>query len=185
MPIYETMSGGTNDFTALMHVDEADAWTGKFKPNGMEKNWPTPPIIQPLNDKRRKKQKPQADIGHLVPGAFVLNEKACTALREFLQPFGQLLPVLCGNETKYYYNVTKLISVIDEGASEKLQGGTAIIRARFHANAIPSGVHIFKDPITANARIYLTTEAKEAFEKIVSENMLSGLIFFAAGEEWY
>jgi hypothetical protein len=184
MSLWEMMTGGTNNFTALVHANEEDAWSGTFKPNGLPKHWETRPHIQPFVDKKRKNPKPQADIGHLVPGAMVLNEKSYNVLKDFLQQYGQLLPVDCKGEVKYYYNVTHLISVIDVANSEKLEGGTAIVRARFLDAAIPKDAQIFKDPITANARIYLSTAAKEILEKNITENGLTGILFFRAGENW-
>ena len=135
--------------------------------------------MQPFVEKRRKKQKPQADIGYLTAGTFFLNDKAKNALADFLLQFGELLEVACENEVKYYYNVTNLISCIDYEKSEKI--GQSVIKAFFLPTAIPHDAQVFKDPLTVGTAIYLTTSAKAILEQRIADAQLTGLRIFAAG----
>jgi hypothetical protein len=182
MDLWEMRCGNLNDFASLIHVDAADVWQEIFDADGSEKNWPKRPAVQPFVDKRRKKQKPLADISFLTHGTILLNERAYSVLVDFLQPFGQLLEVDCSAGLRYYYNVTRLRNIIDFERSEKL--GTAITRAVFKPQAFPVGAEIFKDPLTATTRIYLSDAAKIILEQRIGQANLSGLLIFKAGENW-
>ena len=174
------MSGGTNNFTMLVFLNDEDTLNGPFKVDGKLKQWDFQPSIQPFFDKRRKKQKPQADISDLTSGALVLNEKAYHTLRDFLLPFGQLLPVDCSGEIKYFFNVTNIISCIDIEKSGKV--GQCVTDPVFLANAIPAGVQVFKDPLTVGTAIYLTPAAKVILEQLITTAGLTGLVIFKAGD---
>lgn len=173
------MCGNVNDFSVLVDADPADAWAGIFDPDGKPKQWAKRPAVQPFVEKRRKKQKPQADIGYLTPGALILNHKAYDALADFLLEFGELLELDCIGEVKYYYNVTNLISCIDFANSGKIEN--CVTKAAFLSHAIPKDSQIFKDPLTANARTYLTSAAKTILEQRIAAAQLTGLEIFEAG----
>ena len=109
----------------------------------------------------------------------MLNERAKNELADFLLQFGELLEVDCAGEVKYFYNVTNIVSCIDYENSTKR--GTAVTKAVFLAQAIPSDAQIFKDPLTANARTYLTSAAKAILEHRIAAAQLTGLEIFEAG----
>jgi hypothetical protein len=179
MEVWEMMCGNVNDFSVLVFANDEDAWAGIFTPDGKPKQWAKRPSVQPFVEKRRKKQKPQADIGYFHPGTFMLNEKARTALADFLLQFGELVEVDCEDEVKYYYNVTNLVSCVDYEGSAKL--GTAVTKAVFLADAIPTDAQIFKDPLTVSTRTYLTSAAKAILEQRIADAQLTGLKIFEAG----
>lgn len=181
--LFEFMSGGTNNFASLVCKDRAKLWGGIFNTNGKPKTWDEKPQIEPFVDKKKKKQAPVADISYLVPGTVVLNERAYIAAKDFLSQFGEFLEVDCLGGTVYFYNITNLLSCIDFENSEKIEG--AVIKATFLPNAIPDDILIFKDPLTAGGKMYITEKAKLAFEKIIADANLTGIIFFKAGENWY
>lgn len=182
MALWEVTTAGSNDFTMMVYTNNEDVASGIFRPNGLPKNWQTRPSIQPFVDKKRKKQKPQADISHLTHGTMILNQRAYQVLADFLQRYGELLALDCQGELKYYYNVTNLVSCVDFEASTKIED--CVTKPVFCEQKIPAGAHIFKDPLTVGTRIYLTDEAKALLEEMIADAGLTGLIFFKAGEHW-
>lgn len=183
MNFFEAMCSGINDFTPLVYASAEDALGEPFATDGKPRHWQKKPCVQPNWNKRRKKQKPIADFGLIAPGGIALSEKAYKAVGEFLGQFGQLLEVDCCGEVRYWYNVTNLVSCIDFDKSEKIED--AVTKAAFLPAAIPTGIQILKDPLTASTRIYLTDAAKEILEKTISDAGLTGLAFFKAGEGRY
>jgi hypothetical protein len=177
--LWEFTSGGTNNFSVYVYVNQADSFAGIFRTDGNPIHWDTQPSVQAFVDKKRKVQKPQADIGYLTHGTIILNAKAYSALKDFLLQFGQLLEIDCSGEVRYFYNITNLISCIDYEASEKM--GTAVVKAEFHQDKIPKDAQIFKDPLTSGVRMYLTQSAKDHLEKIITDNALTGFLFFEGG----
>lgn len=182
MNLWEITSGGTNDFTVLVFSNKEDLRAGIFDTDGRPKKWETRPCIQAFVDKKRKKQKPLADIAYLDPGTFILNKKAYNTLKTLLEQFGELLELDCDGEVHYFYNVTNLISCVDFEKSEKIED--CVIKATFLDDAIPGGIQIFKDPLTAASHIYVTSDAKTVVEQLISEGGLSGARFLIAGEDW-
>lgn len=125
-------------------------------------------------EKRRKDQKPHANVSLLVPGALVLDEKAKAILGEFLQRFGQLLELDCEGELRWFYNVTRMIACIDAQRSESFEGG-GIPREAFDESAVPSEPLVFKDPRTAPVRIYVNDASKALVERAVTDAGLTGI----------
>lgn len=181
--LWECMSG-SSDFAGLTATDMQDMMDGIFNTDGQKKQWQKIPAIRPSHYKNKKNQPPLADIGWLVPGAIVLNSKAHAVLGDFLAPFGEMLEMTCDAEVCYFYNVTNLVACIDFDKSEKTPSGLSVRKAEFFDSAIPEGLQIFKDPLTAGSRIYLTATAKDAFERAIVANGLTGLHFFEAGKKF-
>ena len=183
MELWEMMCTDVETWSVYVYTNDDDVIRRVFRPDGKPKSWETRPSIQPYVNKRRKKQKPLADIGHLTVGTFILSEKAHHVLGSLFLQFGQLLEVDCEGETKFYFNVTNLISFIDFEQSSKI--GHAVTKPVILPAAIPSGIQIFKDPLTIGTAIYLTTEAKVVLESLIRAEKLTGLAIFKAGEGPY
>jgi hypothetical protein len=181
---WELTSGGDNNFATLMCQNEDDVWNNFFATDGKPLHWAKVPMVLPVINKKRKKQLPVPDIAWLLPGTIILGQKAYSVLKDFLPQFGQLLALDCAGEASYFYNVTNIVSCIDFDRSEKSSTGKSILKAEFRQEAIPQDVQIFKDPLTASGRIYLTQAAKDALEKLIAENGLTGLRFFEAGKKF-
>ncbi len=177
----ETVS---NHFTSFDYANEQDAEAMILLTDGKPKNWPTPPSIMPGLEKNKKKQQPVPDIGYIMPGALLLNPKAYAVLKDFLSPFGQLLPVECRNEggllgadvgaseTHYFYNVTNIIDCIDVERSEKR--GATIVKPAFVPQSVPQEPQIFKDPRRVRVDIYLNEAAKVGLEQLLAQGQLRG-----------
>jgi hypothetical protein len=176
--LWEIVTGIKDEFTVLIPNDDGIALK-YFITNGEELVWPGTATVAPFVDPKRKKQKLRGDIEFLTWGAIVLNQRAWQALHAVLQPFGQFLPVDCQGQPHYFYNVTKLLAVVDYEHSGKT--GTAVTKPVFLADATPRGFCIFKDKLTAKTAIYVNDETKITLEKLALENKLQGLYFIPAG----
>ena len=177
---------GINDhytcFLTMDDIDESSDEEDMLLTDGKPKSWPARPKLVPLLEKRKKNQKPLADINYVTPGSVVLNQKAYNALKAFLQPFGEFLEVDCFNtkldgdftssEPHYFYNVTNIISCIDYENSGKMGGGVS--EPVFFPDAIPKDVQVFKDPHWVRTDILLSDSAKERLGKLIADAHLSG-----------
>ncbi len=181
MQIWELRFEDVNTHAVLVPVADEGGLLGIFMADGKPKNWQERPKVTPFTDKKNKKPKPRTDASYLIAGAIVLNKKAHAALKDFLQPFGQLLELDCDGEIEYFYNVTRLLECVDYAQSEKK--GKSVVREIFLPDTVPSDIPlIFKDPYTAKSRIYLNQAGKQQFEQISASAGLSGLRFVEAGK---
>ena len=154
MTIWELRCAAPNDFAMLVPIDRDD--------------------LEEEVEKRRKVQKPRANVSLLVPGALVLDEKARATLGEFLLRFGQLLELDCEGEPRWFYNVTRMIACIDVTRSESFDGG-GIAREAFDESAVPSEPLVFKDPRTAPGRMYVNDAGKALIERATADAGLTGI----------
>jgi hypothetical protein len=168
MNVWELRCADVNDFSALHSIDRQDMMSGLFDADGAVQDWAHRPAVA--------FRKPRADVSIFMPGALVLDEKARSALGNFLSRFGQLLELHVheSGERLYFYNVTNLIDCIDTDASETLSDGGIVLEA-FRPAALPGGPAIFKDARTAPARIYINDPGKEFFDRLVSHGGITGV----------
>lgn len=182
MTIWEFKSG-SNDFSPLVPSNDEDIFNNVYRIDGKPKHWNTPPKIEVFVEKNKKKQKPTADIGYLLPGTVILNRKAYAALKDFLLKFGELLDMDCNGEIYYLYNVTNLISCIDVANSK--MAGKSVIKEVFLSEAIPQTAQIFKDQRKVASTIYLSQAAKDILEQLITAALLTGGRFEIAGQKAY
>jgi hypothetical protein len=174
MTIWELRCAAPNDFTMLVPIDRDDLEEEEFDAAGAPKQWVDRPRVAFHVEKRRKVQKPRANVSLLVPGALILDEKARTTLGEFLLRFGQLLELDCEGEPRWFYNVTRMITCIDVTRSESFDGG-GIAREAFDESAVPSEPLVFKDPHTAPVRMYVNDAGKALIERVAADAGLTGI----------
>ena len=183
MQVWELFYAGFNDYSVLAPLPTDYNILDILMPNGKPKHWATRPKVEPFIDKRKKKARPRADLSYLIAGSIVLNEKAYTALKDFLLPFGQLLELDCKGEVEYYYNVTNILPCIDYERS--LKQDDAVVQAIFLPDVIPAEPMIFKDAYTAESRIYFNQAARDKFEQIASAADLFGACFVDASKDLF
>ena len=176
MKVWELRCADVNDFSALLSVDRQDMMSGLFDADGSTQDWAHRPAVAFRVEKRKKIQKPRANVSLFMPGALVLDAKAHGALGEFLSRFGQLLELHVEDtgETLYFYNVTNLIDCIDMAGSETLSDGGIVLES-FVADALPGAPSIFKDARTAPARIYINDPGREFLDRLVSHGGITGV----------
>ena len=174
MAIWELRCATPNDFAMLVPVDRDDVEEDVFDATGTPKQWPDRPRVAFHVERRRKVQKPRANVSLLVPGALVLDEKARAALGGFLLRSGQLLELDCEGEPRWFYNVTRMIACVDARHSEAFEDG-GIAREVFEESAVPAEPLVFKDSRTAPVRIYVNDAGKALIERAADEARLTGI----------
>lgn len=172
----------TNDLigqVSMLVVTDEDrlnlAFWDQFRDDGSPIHWKKRPKLQPFADKKRKKQKPRADISPFRPGSLALNGKARDALGDFLGQFGQLLEIDVLGEVEYYYNVTNVIACVDLDRSEVVPGGF-VKKPAFNDSLIPTQAAVFKDAAVLSS-IYVNDAAKTELEKRIAESGITGMGF--------
>lgn len=187
MTIWELRCASINDFSMVVPLDTRDMRAYLFDANGEPLDWRHVPRIGFADSSRKKHKKPPADISAMVPGALVLSARAYEVLGPFLAQFGQLLelrsetgldPRHFYNEaapgTRYFYNVTHLVSCVDAEHSERSALGHIRLEV-FDTSNVPSEAAVFKDPATAMSRIYVNDAGKAIIEELVASAGLSGI----------
>lgn len=164
---------------AVPLADQAIGSMKRFGGDGSILDWATPPRLEPRVGKREK-PKPLGDIGQFLPGSLVFGDKGRAALGPFLLQFGQLLKLEVDGAPYWLFNVTHLVACIDRARSEQRAGGT-IGKEAFVESALPIVPAVFKDPITARARIYVNDGGKLALEEAAAQSGIRGLKFLRAG----
>jgi hypothetical protein len=173
--MWQLTNGGIEEFSILVFANEDEVFAGMFEMDGKPKLWSVRPRVEPFVDKRKKQQKPLADISYVTHGTIVLNDKAHAALGEFFSRFGQLLKLDCNGTTYYFYNVTNLIDAIDVERSEF--EGRSVVKEAFRHDAIPNTPQIFKDHRTAHRAIYVNAAAKQLLDAAIGRAGLTGAQF--------
>lgn len=180
MKVWELKCGSVNDFAPLVFSNDEDVESGMFDASGAPLVWSKRPQVEVFVEPGKKKPKPLADVSALTPGALVVNDKTKIALEAFLSRFGQFLEMDLAGESRWFYNVTNVISCIDEARSVKRPSGS-IIREEFFADKVPVIESIFKDPLTAAASIYVNSAGKIALEMIIMKESIVGMDFVEPG----
>jgi hypothetical protein len=121
--IWELKAGSVNDDAPLVFSSERDAASGMFDVSGEPLTWAKTPKVEVFVEAAKKSPRPQADVSALTPGALAMNSNARSALEPFLGQFGQFLEMDCEGEARWFYNVTNVVSCIDEANSVKRASG--------------------------------------------------------------
>lgn len=166
----------------MLVIPAADQYAGssrRFDGNGHALAWAERPRLESYVTKRGKRW-PRNDISPFMPGALVLNAKACEALGPFLSQFGQLLEMDVDGGIEYFFNATNLIACIDREHSAITDYG-AVEKEAFLQEAIPMAPAVFKDPMTARGSLYANDAGRQVLGDIASRQHISGLWFRRAG----
>ncbi len=180
MTVWEFKPGNVNDYAPLVFTSDKDIESGMFDAEGQPLTWKKKPKIEVFVESRKKKALPLADISALTPGALALNDKAKAALEPFLAQFGQMLEMDCEGQSRWFYNVTNVVSCIDEQRSEKRPTG-ALSKEEFFDDKVPTEPAVFKDPLTAPVKIYVNEAGKAALQSLIDDAGLVGAAFVVPG----
>lgn len=178
--VWELKSGSVNDYAPLVFSSDRDLDSGMFDIQGEAISWRKIPRIEVFIEPRKEKPKPLADVSALTPGALVMNDRTRGVLEPFLSQFGQFLEMECSGEPYWFYNVTNLIACIDEPRSAKRPSGS-IVKEEFFEDRLSVGAAVFKDPLTAEAVLYVNEAGKAALEIIITEAAIVGVAFAEPG----
>jgi hypothetical protein len=118
------------------------------------------------------------DITTSSTDMLVLNQKAYDTLKDTLEPFGELLPIVVNDETYYLLNVLHRLpeEVIDSENSEYEyydEEEVGFKTLRFDENKIPEDSLIFCVQNKFAYNIY----CDDRFKKLIEDNELGGLYF--------
>jgi len=176
MTILELRYASINDYAMVVPLRQDDLMARRFDTDGSPKDWIDRPLVGFADSTRRKNKRAPADVSVMVPGALVLNKRACDALGPLLLKFGQLLELECevGAEIRYFYNVTNLLPCVDVARSEKNEFGDIRLEA-FDESKVPKEAAIFKDPATADLRIYANATAAALIQERAAAAGLTGI----------
>ena len=178
--VWELDSGSVNDYAPLAFSSDKDVASGMFDTSGAALSWAKKPKVEVSIEPGKNKPKPLADISALTPGALVMNNKAKVALEPFLSRFGRFLEMDCSGEPRWFYNVTNIISCIDDARLAKRPSGS-IVKEAFFEDRLPVDAAVFKDPLTAAAVPYVNEAGKAGLETIVTEAGIIGAVFVELG----
>jgi hypothetical protein len=176
MTIWELRCAAVNDYAMIVSLSRDDMLERLFNTNGSPKHWMDRPLVGLADSARPKNKRPLADVSAMVAGALVLSERAKEALGSFFSKFGQLLELDYEGtgEIRYFYNVTNIVRCVDVGRSEKSEFGDVKMEV-FDESVVPEQPAIFKDPSTADVRIYINGAGKELVDQLIGSAKLTGV----------
>jgi hypothetical protein len=161
----------------LLREDDWVRLRDKFEGAPMASTW-EPLLVEILRD-RVHRNRPRSDFPSLDGVIPVFSERAIAAMRDLLEPRGEILPLRCHEGTYFAYNVTRVIDALDETRSEleRFDDGRVmwIDRPAFFPDRL-AGEVIFKIP-QSRARVFVT----DPFAQRVHERGLAG---FALRPVW-
>jgi hypothetical protein len=146
----------------------------QFGKGGAHLEWSRRPQFTIKVEKGEKNPRPHADVNTINAPGPVLNAKARDVLGDFLKQFGQLLEVEVDGKVEYYYNVTNVVSALDQEHSRIRVG--YVDKAVFKKSCIPTESAIFVDP-AVTSRIFVNDVAKAELEARIAMNGLIGMSF--------
>lgn len=77
-----------------------------------------------------------------------------------------------GDQRLYFYNVTNVVPCIDFERSET--EGKKVVRPAFNADAVPTVMQVFKDPLRKKMDICLAQGTRDELARLMDANGLRG-----------
>lgn len=182
MTIWEITHPRMNDVAPLVRTAEDmqnPHFQKQFGGDGSELQWLKRPKLTIKVQKGRKKQKPRSDVSPFTAPGLVFNGKVRNALGDFLRKFGQVLEIEVDDGVEYYYNVTHVVSCVDESRSEKYPEGS-IAKAVFDESKLHAEPMVFIDPLMRGS-IYVNESAKAELERLIQQAGITGMAFEKMG----
>jgi hypothetical protein len=170
MNVYR-LGADVNRYQHLVLFDEREEvrLRDMFMGAPMAATW-KPPLVEILRDVRHR-GRPRSDFP-AFGGDPVFSERAIEALRNLLEPSGEILPLRCHEGTYFAYNVTRVVDALDEARSEleRFDDGVVmrIVQPVFFPDRV-AGETIFKVP-QSRARVFVT----DPFVQRIQERGLVG-----------
>jgi hypothetical protein len=167
------LDADVNKYRPIYYTNEDDIvdFMRSFSGTAMKNNWTAQQKFQFVPRRLVKGDTP--GLGTHVP---VFSLKAANILADFLQPNGELLPIVCGDESYFVFNVTRVIDALDEDECElKLFDDGDImdvVRFAFFPERI-RGTTVFKVPQCILTDVFVT----DPFVERVTDANLKGFTF--------
>jgi hypothetical protein len=178
MNLFE-LRADSNRFQNLVFEKESDVLgiTQQFSGDPVRKPW-RPPRVLPLQDSASKLL-PPSDFPNLYGLIPVFSRRAIDALGPYLERSGELLSLESDEADYYALNVTCVVNVLDETASEVERfpdGRVMLIKRHAFVDDIESRLHgnaVFKIPQRRRSVCYVT----DAFVSAAQQHELIGFMF--------
>ncbi len=175
MQIYE-LSSDFNRYESFVLSDERDAGAmiDGFRGETMVDVWK--PVSIELSAEDNSHEMPSSDFPLLHAVVPVFSRRAVEALRDLLEPNGELLPLASGEGEYFAFNITRIVDALDEANSKvkRFSSGRVMIVEQ-HEFLIERvvGLTVFKIPQLARSHEFVT----DAFVERVNQRRLTGFDF--------
>lgn len=118
-----------------------------------------------------------SDFPYLTPGVPVFTPRSLTAVKDLLEPHGEILPLRSEDGVFFAYNITRIVDCLDVANSQVsfFRDGVRIMdvkRYAFFPERI-AGIPIFKIPQFPRSEVFVTDE----FVQRVRDHGLTGFRF--------
>lgn len=171
MKVYMLRANSDRYQSLLMTVGNLAEFANRFNGRPMKRSCKDVEIVF---DPRRV---PRGDFPSLTPSAPIFSQRAVSTLRDVLEDYGELLPIIAGGEEYFLFNATRIVDALDESNSEiiRFEGTTRVMYIDtyvFFKKKI-SGLLMFKIPQMIDDSPFVT----DAFVKRVRSARLKGFWF--------
>ncbi len=103
---------------------------------------------------------PKGDFPSLIPNVPIFSRRAVAALRDLLEPNGEILPVMIAGAEYFLYNVTRVVDALDESGSDIVRFKDSSDVLTIHDFAFfekkVSGMIVFKIPQEIDGSVFVT-----------------------------
>ncbi len=177
---YQELTLGIHDFIDLIPEKYDDLYIAKFNFNNMSLNKWWSNIHSSFKTIEDEPEAPIPDISVWIGATLALSPKAYSILHDLLSPFGEFLPVTCGNDTFHIFNCLTFGMVDEINSKQNLQ----------YIEGEPEGIYmgikklLFNKVDIQKKEIFKTkfnycqdSFCNENFKNTVEKNNLKGIVF--------
>ena len=165
----------TEEVELISYINRDDLDRTIFDGRSLITGWEPIPIKRITEDEGQ--QWISGDFPSTEVGDLALNRKARDAIGRYLEPYGELLPLLCDDGEFWTLNVTCIIDALNEKRSvihRSTQDGSILLIRKYIFRPDPLvGAFIFRLPQYARNCIFVTTP----FVELIKSSGLTGLTF--------
>jgi hypothetical protein len=134
----------------VLHVPFARSMRGRW----------IPPKMRLIELDQRRRRLPVSDYPKYLPGVPILSVRAVDALRDLIEPRGEILPIASDKDKWFFFNTTCVIDALDVDRSvvdvSDVDGRIMFVEQHvFKPNVLDDAV-IFKLPQLTYSRVYVT-----------------------------
>lgn len=163
MKVYELRADSNRYQGLIMPSGDLNAFTRRFHGMPFKNSWTDMKIeVDPDMASFRK-----GDFPSLISNIPIFSPRAVFALKDLLEPNGELLPVTCAGDEYYLYNTTRVVDALDESNSGMSRFADGRVFYIDHHAFFPErlqGLTIFKIPQLVQMHVFATNVFAERAE---------------------
>ncbi|GLR69361.1 hypothetical protein [Agaribacter marinus] len=174
MRVFE-LRGGGNGYMTFVAKNEIDLYQDRFADmknysETMSKEPPNLILGSATHNQKKYKGKPLkiADIGYLVAGNVIVNERVRETIGDYLKQFGDLIPINVEGNTWYSYVVTNVLDGITDIQKSVLTRSGRLKIPAFDIQKLPRHPQIFKTKETGLLQIFFTETETEGLRSLIN-----------------